>query len=119
MPKLADILQLLVTWGVLAFALFLFGLIVHSTSTYRERRRFWRIQFLTIGVTYALSAFLSLVLHFNPIPVIMIALLAMFIIQGDIGLHPNDVSPLVGSENHSEHLITHEVDAHTNTPDSQ
>jgi len=119
MPTFADILQLFVTWGILAFALFLFALIVHSTNTYRERRRFWRIQSLTIGVTYALSAFLSLVLHFNPIPVIMISLLAMFIIQGDIGLHPGDVSPPVGSENHSERPITHELDAHTNTPDAQ
>lgn len=91
MFKPSDFLQLLTIWGILTLVLIIFALIVYSASAYKERKRFWRVQLLTVGVTYVLSAFLSLILHLNAVLIVMISLLLMFIIQGDVGIHMGDI----------------------------
>lgn len=90
--NLANISSLLILWGVLTLVIFAFATIVHSASAYSERKRFWRVLLLTLGSVYILSALLTLFLHVSSILVAMISLLAAFVIQGDIGIHRNDVT---------------------------
>jgi Mg2+/Co2+ transporter CorB len=90
--NLAGISSLLILWGVLTLVIFAFATIVHSASAYSSRKRFWRMFLLTLGVVYVLSALLTLFLHVSAILVAMISLLAAFVIQGDIGIHRNDVT---------------------------
>lgn len=90
--NLANISSLLILWGVLTLAIFAFATIVHSASAYSSRKRFWRVFLLTLGVVYVLSALLTLLFHISSILVAMISLLVAFVIQGDIGIHRNDVA---------------------------
>lgn len=100
--NLANISSLLILWGVLTLVIFAFATIVHSASAYSSRRRFWRILLLTLVVVYILSALLTLFLRFSPILVAMVSLLAAFVIQGDIGIHRNDVTVVAEIKEASE-----------------
>lgn len=107
--NLANISSLLILWGVLTLVIFAFATIVHSASAYSERKRFWRVLLLTLGVVYILSALLTLFLHVSSILVAMISLLAAFVIQGDIGIHRNDVTDVPEIKEAQEQGVQQEI----------
>jgi heme A synthase len=105
MLNLPDIIHVLVIWGVLTLLISLLALIVHSASAYNQRKRFWRALLLALGVTYVLSALLSLILHVDTILILMVSLIVAFIIQGDVGLHASDASPSEDAEDQEEETL--------------
>jgi len=107
--RFAGISSLLILWGVLTLVIFAFATIVHSASAYSERKRFWRVLLLTLIVVYILSALLTLLFQASSILVAMISLLAAFVIQGDIGIHRNDVTDVPEIKEAEEQEVQQEI----------
>ena len=83
-----------VVWGVILVIIILFALIVRSAEVYRTTRQFLITVLIALVASLALSAALLLLLRLDPILVVMITTLMIFII-GHLGSREYDRADLL------------------------
>ena len=86
-----------IVWGVILVIIILFVLIVRSAEVYRTTRQFLITVLVALAASLALSAALLLLLRLDPILVVMITTLMIFII-GHLGSREYDRADLLSEQ---------------------
>ena len=87
-----DLLHLLRLYIVLTIFIFLWGLLTTTSGIYPTARQFWKVHLIVLGSAYALSGICFLLLHVDPLLLMLGELALAFIIQGHLGTEYQETS---------------------------
>lgn len=81
-----DLIHLLGLYVVLTVFIFLWGLLGAISGIYPIARHFWKVHLIVLGSFYAFSGICFLLLHIDPLLLLLGQLALAFIIQGHLGM---------------------------------